>query len=254
MTNYNLPPGEELDRLVATIVCNKPEPTTVHGPHMDTKYSDASSIWHCTPDYYEGDVCKWEPVPFSTNITQAMLVLGRFDTWYMDRQDNGNYLVVIAQDGEGQVERSSLPHAICIAALKTRTRHPVHLVNVPEKPGRELDALVWLVLHGRPTGELMSCRYVDGDVQPHAGYPLGHISPPAYSTDIQRAFSVLDKLHNQGFGIINVSNGDGDSYDCNLISNNPWKNQVSAHAMGETWAHAICLAVVRALGTNIAEK
>lgn len=54
--------------------------------------------------------------------------------------------------------------------------------------GRELDALVWLALNGKK-GEktsqgILGCRYVDGDIQPHAGYPIGHISPPNYSTSI----------------------------------------------------------------------
>ena len=51
--------------------------------------------------------------------------------------------------------------------------------------GRELDALIWLALNGK-TGEMINqdilgCRHIDGDIQPHAGYPVGHISPPNYS-------------------------------------------------------------------------
>ena len=61
--------------------------------------------------------------------------------------------------------------------------------------GREMDALVWLALNGK-TAEMIdqgvrNCRYVDGDVQPHAGHPLGHISPPPYSTDIAAAQDVI---------------------------------------------------------------
>ena len=61
------------------------------------------------------------------------------------------------------------------------------------KPGRELDALVWLMLNDKPLDDLLRCRYVDGDVQPHAGYPAGHISPPPYSTNIKYAAEVALK-------------------------------------------------------------
>ena len=56
--------------------------------------------------------------------------------------------------------------------------------------GRERDAAVWLML--RPHCDevsLLLCRYVDGDVQPHAGYPVGHISPPHY-TDEEAAAAI----------------------------------------------------------------
>jgi len=61
------------------------------------------------------------------------------------------------------------------------------------KPGRELDALVWLMLNDRPLDDLLQCRHVDGDVQPYAGYPAGHISPPPYSTNIFYAGEVAKK-------------------------------------------------------------
>lgn len=56
--------------------------------------------------------------------------------------------------------------------------------------GREIDALTWLMLHDKPL-DLFTCRHVDGDIQPHSGYPSGHISPPNYSTDISDAWTVL---------------------------------------------------------------
>ena len=58
--------------------------------------------------------------------------------------------------------------------------------------GREMDALVWLALNGKPLDSLMTCRHVDGDIQPHAGYPVGHISPPDYSTDIAAAWEIVE--------------------------------------------------------------
>ena len=64
--------------------------------------------------------------------------------------------------------------------------------------GRETDALVWLALNGK-AGEMidqnvLGCRYVDGDVQPHAGYPIGHISPPYYSIDIATALEAAEEV------------------------------------------------------------
>lgn len=63
--------------------------------------------------------------------------------------------------------------------------------------GREMDALVWLALHGKPAN-LFECRYVDGDVQPHADYPAGHISPPHYSTEVSDAWIALEYFKGEG--------------------------------------------------------
>ncbi len=71
--------------------------------------------------------------------------------------------------------------------------------------GRELDALVWLAFNGK-AGEItnqgiLNCRYVDGDVQPHAGYPTGHISPPNYSTDVIAACEMEEMIEQRGFNL-----------------------------------------------------
>lgn len=65
------------------------------------------------------------------------------------------------------------------------------ILNMPA--GREMDALIWLSLNDKPL-DILTCRHIDGDVQPHAGYPLGHISPPCYSTDISSAWEVVEKI------------------------------------------------------------
>ena len=69
-------------------------------------------------------------------------------------------------------------------------------MNIDEmEAGRGLDALVWMALNGKSIEDgTIRCRYVDGDVQPHAGYPVGHISPPHYSTDNAAALVALDEL------------------------------------------------------------
>lgn len=82
--------------------------------------------------------------------------------------------------------------------------------------GRELDAVVWLAMNDRSIEHgTFGCRYVDGDVQPHAGYPVGHISPPRYSTDITAAWEIILKFRGRGF--ITVSeyhNGRVQCYFC----------------------------------------
>lgn len=62
-------------------------------------------------------------------------------------------------------------------------------------PSREMDALIWKYLHGQDLSKgTMDCRYVDGDVQPCGEYPLGHISPPHYSSNIRDAWYIIEFL------------------------------------------------------------
>jgi len=108
--------------------------------------------------------------------------------------------------------------------------------------GRELDALIWLMLEGKPL-DLSKCRYVDGDVQPHVGYPGGHISPPPYSTSIEAAWKVMEKMetahgwdsHN---GIIILRDEDGWYVEFPLPG---WD-----YACTPTLPHSICLAALLA--------
>jgi hypothetical protein len=247
MKNYEkLEAGRELDELIAVHVFNAPKPVTVHEQHFDTEWDGESNVWHCTPDFCNDDRCEWQPLNFSTDIDNAMLLIELYDEWYMEYSD-GVYFATFGENLDKAIVRDSLPHAMCLAALASKPIAPY--LSLP--PGRELDALVWLVLEGRPVEELASCRYVDGNVLPHSGKAqAGHISPPPYSTEIGRAFSVLQKLYDADFGVISVSNGDGDSYDCNLMPQGFDSNYKTAHAMGKSWPHAICLAVVKSLGKS----
>lgn len=61
------------------------------------------------------------------------------------------------------------------------------------KPGHEMNALVWLAINEKPMN-ISECRHVDGDIQPFAGYPTGHISPMNYSGDIRAAWNVWIEL------------------------------------------------------------
>lgn len=64
--------------------------------------------------------------------------------------------------------------------------------------GRELDAIIWFIANNK-TIDLSECRYVDGDIQPHAGYPVGHVSPEFYSTYLPAAFNAALNISNRGW-------------------------------------------------------
>ncbi len=116
--------------------------------------------------------------------------------------------------------------------------------------GRETDALVWLALNGK-AGEMidqgiLGCRYVDGDVQPHAGYPTGHISPPYYSTDIAWAWEVLEKVASKAAGWVRLRErvcDDGTIWECDF-------GDYGEAARGETVSLAICRAALKTMGVG----
>ena len=102
-------------------------------------------------------------------------------------------------------------------------------MRIDEMPaGREMDALVWLALEGRPIDDILTCRFVDGDIQPHAGYPVGHISPPHYSTDDALALTLLE-------------------YDNDSVPLEGWNwDNPEAFGIADTLPLAICRAVLKA--------
>lgn len=99
------------------------------------------------------------------------------------------------------------------------------------EPGRELDAMVWMARNGQKP-DVMKCRHVDGDVQPHAGYPSGHISPPNSSTDIEDALATLEEFTDV------VLEKSGEYWSC-------WFRKLMISAERETLAHAICISVLK---------
>lgn len=114
-------------------------------------------------------------------------------------------------------------------------------------PGRELDALVWQILNGREPN-IVVCRYVDGDWQPHGGYPLGHVSPPHYSTDIAAVQEVKQKMAEMGWDWFCLIERPGQATVTISALNNPALPDVQGVA--ETAPHAICLVALRAVGTE----
>lgn len=105
------------------------------------------------------------------------------------------------------------------------------------KAGREMDALVWQALNDH-TLNVLTCRHVDGDIQPNAGYPIGHISPPPYSTDISAAWLVVEKMHDSGWAS-SIEN-DIHQYNCDF------SNVEGIHAMVRMYGYTAMLAICRA--------
>lgn len=71
---------------------------------------------------------------------------------------------------------------------------------------------------------------------------------PSYSRNISAAMIVFNWLFNHG--IVRLSNGDGDSYDCDFISNNFKSSHISIDKFewegtnSQAWAYVICLTAV----------
>ena len=115
------------------------------------------------------------------------------------------------------------------------------------KAGRELDALIAekvLGLSGVRDGK----SWLYGDNWTHNKEGVLCLVPH-YSTQIADAWLVVEKLHNDSVGIIRVSNGDGDSYDCDILPYLPKEMDGCSHAhiTAESWPLAICLAALKAV-------
>ena len=123
-------------------------------------------------------------------------------------------------------------------------------MNVGElKAGRELDALVWLALNDHPL-DLMNCRYVDGDIQPHAGYPFGHISPAPSSTGPVSMFMLIDDL---------INNHSVWRFEVSMVIPNSdpvvWEVLVNdSHAVGDTMQEAVAKAAIKVVTDGKLQK
>lgn len=117
------------------------------------------------------------------------------------------------------------------------------------EPGRKMDALIHQVIHDRQVG-VEYCRFVDGDYQVSMGYPLGHESPPRYSTMMDAAMIAFKWMHETGTVVL--SNGDGDSFDCDWIPAVDDYKPAFARAMNgfvcRSFAHAVCTALLLGVG------
>lgn len=110
------------------------------------------------------------------------------------------------------------------------------------EPGRELDAMVWQALNGQEVN-IVKCRYVDGDWQPHAGYPSGHISPPHYSTEMAAAWEVVERMCAAQYNWMMISRYMQEFTATFVSLENPHLDDCVCNA--PTAPHAICLAALR---------
>ena len=123
----------------------------------------------------------------------------------------------------------------------------------PSLTNREIDAMVWQALAGQKP-DSKKCRWIDGDVQPHAGYPTGHISPPHYHLDLNAIWKAVDYMrekhgfagHN-GFMLVGQETGDDPVPDhlwyCEFPE--PW-----VEASADTVQLAICKAFLKVFGVG----
>lgn len=78
---------------------------------------------------------------------------------------------------------------------------------------------------------------------------------PAFSTDIAAAWQIVEWLHERKIVVI-VSNGNGDSHDCDIILGSPHDVDTlsGVHVTADSWPRAICLAALKAVGVERNDK
>jgi hypothetical protein len=114
--------GRELDVLVAEKVMGEIKPVYSHEFHIEPKWSIGGN-WYCLPEYSSGDICEWQPKPFSTYIAAAWEVVEKI-------QSNGDVLSLTYLEDFGEMMwdvhfriantfayAPTAPLAICRAAL-----------------------------------------------------------------------------------------------------------------------------------------
>ena len=135
--------GRELDRLVAVEVMNEAMPSLIPEDALALQLAGSpikspGGNWLCLCEYEEGDIPTWHPLPFTTDISAAWLVVNKFCNW--DNRDamltlkgqgenptplegNGEWWEVIIDDDSGrqwQAEGKTATEVICKGALLTR--------------------------------------------------------------------------------------------------------------------------------------
>ena len=123
---------------------------------------------------------------------------------------------------------------------KTFTRGKI--LNMPA--GREMDALVWMAMNNQKP-DLSMCRYVDGDYQPNAGYPVGHIIPPPYSKEIYWAWNALSKFDQKEWDICVYTHTDSEPLVWETTMCEYFEDGIGRQGKGE--ADTVPLAICRAI-------
>jgi len=130
--------GEELDKLVAVEVMGEPMPEFTPGNALGFQLAGSpvkspKGNWLCLCRYDEGDIPMWRPVPFSTDISAAWLVVEKLGggkdidqisvVYELDFGEWKYRVTIDYQDLDKQSVTAwgkTPPVAICKAALLTR--------------------------------------------------------------------------------------------------------------------------------------
>lgn len=148
--------GEDLDRLVAIEVMGEPMPelTPENALNLQLAGSPVKSPkgnWLCLCRYEEGDIPTWRPLPFSTDISAAFLVVEAMMSlrgynmslllhsyevypepyWYCDFRMRGSHAPPAYEWVDHQ---KAAPEAICKAALIARLDE---IKKLEEEGGKE---------------------------------------------------------------------------------------------------------------------
>jgi len=120
--------GEELDRLVATEVMGEPIPAPAPDDSLRLQLAGSPpesprGNWVCLCRYSEGDIPIWHPLPFSTNISAAWLVVekviaeyGDFIIDYDNSYEGGPWSASVDKLRVAALAKTA-PEAICKTAL-----------------------------------------------------------------------------------------------------------------------------------------
>jgi hypothetical protein len=119
--------ARKLDALVAERVMGEHTPVFIpHDPSTFlTDIRSENGNWYLTSDYEAGDVPYWCPLPFSTNIAAAWMVVEKLREQSIavtvstmgPRAETGVHTTVCGT-GSPHTWAESAPLAICLAALK----------------------------------------------------------------------------------------------------------------------------------------
>ncbi len=125
--------GHELDEIIAIRVFDQAcPPLLMHHPGHISLIEEG--VWFCLPDYYQGDLCLWEPLHFSKLMVHAWTLVEQMESMgYFPMLEKGRYreekelwCAAFKNDAKGRgsvLACADTPaHALCLAALQVVKR------------------------------------------------------------------------------------------------------------------------------------
>ena len=119
------------------------------------------------------------------------------------------------------------------------------------KPGRSLDKEVHQEVFGVPLVESVceNLAWVD-EPRPYTRKGKRSVHVPHYSTSIEAAWEVVEKLCEHGCTVFTEYTADEED-GCALVDVDPETGEEVLHAVADTIPHAICLAALKACGVEV---